>query len=151
MCNQEVAHVYFDFFFFLSFFFFFFGAAAASAPSRLSQRTRSTERRAKRLSLAGTRCQGAYDVEVRSTGQRAVALNEAVLEKTATGHTVRLGVAIDGRPWTTYAADGLIVATPTGSTAYSLSARGPIVSIASGAQPMIGAPVRAFSAAAAGL
>jgi NAD+ kinase len=67
-------------------------------------------------------------VRVRSTGVTALALNEAVLEKTATGHTVRLAVAIDGHPWTTYAADGLIVATPTGSTAYSLSARGPIVS-----------------------
>jgi NAD+ kinase len=66
-------------------------------------------------------------VRVRSTGVSALALNEAVLEKTATGHTVRLAVSIDGHPWTTYAADGLIVATPTGSTAYSLSARGPIV------------------------
>ncbi|MEO7556976.1 MAG: NAD(+)/NADH kinase [Acidimicrobiales bacterium] len=67
------------------------------------------------------------DVSVRSTGATALALNEAVLEKTATGHTVRLAVHIDGERWTTYAADGLIVATPTGSTAYSLSARGPIV------------------------
>jgi NAD+ kinase len=67
------------------------------------------------------------DVRVESSGAQALALNEAVLEKTATGHTVRLAVGIDGEQWTTYAADGLIVATPTGSTAYSLSARGPIV------------------------
>lgn len=56
-----------------------------------------------------------------------VALNEAVLEKTASGHTVRLDVELDGARFTPYAADGLIVATPTGSTAYAFSARGPIV------------------------
>jgi NAD+ kinase len=56
------------------------------------------------------------------------ALNEAVVEKQEPGHTVRLLVHIDGAPFTSYAADGLIVATPTGSTAYSLSARGPVVS-----------------------
>jgi len=60
--------------------------------------------------------------------QRWRALNEAVVEKMAAGHTVRLLASIDGAPFTSYAADGLIVATPTGSTAYSLSARGPIVS-----------------------
>lgn len=56
------------------------------------------------------------------------ALNEAVLEKNESTHTVRLVVAIDGEAFTSYVADGLIIATPTGSTAYSLSARGPIVS-----------------------
>ena len=64
----------------------------------------------------------------RPAGQRWRALNEGVLEKHEAGHTVRLAVSIDGAPFTSYAADGLIVATPTGSTAYSLSARGPVVS-----------------------
>jgi NAD+ kinase len=73
----------------------------------------------------------AVDVDVRSSATepgRETALNEAVIEKTAPGHTVRLDVTLNGAPFTSYAADGLIVATPTGSTAYSLSARGPIVS-----------------------
>jgi NAD+ kinase len=60
--------------------------------------------------------------------QEHVAFNEAVLEKTPMGHTVRLSVDVDDEFFTTYAADGLIVATPTGSTAYAFSARGPIVS-----------------------
>lgn len=57
-----------------------------------------------------------------------LALNEAVMEKTEPGHTVRLAASIAGRPFVTYAADGVLVATPTGSTAYNLSARGPILS-----------------------
>jgi NAD+ kinase len=59
---------------------------------------------------------------------RWYALNEAVVEKVHTGRLARLEVDINGTFFTTYAADGVIVATPTGSTAYSFSARGPIVS-----------------------
>ncbi len=62
-----------------------------------------------------------------ASAEVVVGLNELVVEKTPSGHTVRIAVDIDGRFFTTYATDGLIVATPTGSTAYALSVRGPIV------------------------
>ena len=68
------------------------------------------------------------EIVVDPPGTRYRALNEGVIEKRESGHTVRLLVSIAGTVFTSYATDGLIVATPTGSTAYSLSARGPIVS-----------------------
>ena len=73
------------------------------------------------LAVSLTRC----GAEHRQTW---TALNEGVVEKQEAGHTIRLQVWIDGTPFTSYAADGLILATPTGSTAYSLSARGPVLS-----------------------
>jgi NAD+ kinase len=56
------------------------------------------------------------------------ALNDLVVQRPAGGHTVRMEVSVNGVPFLTFAADSLILATPTGSTAYNLSARGPIVS-----------------------
>ena len=70
------------------------------------------------------------DVVVHRAGaepERLTALNEAVIEKSEMGHTVRLDVQLDGLPFTSYVSDGLILATPTGSTAYAFSVRGPII------------------------
>jgi len=67
---------------------------------------------------------------VRQSGEEVDAghaLNEALVERDESGRTVRLGVTIDNEFFIAYSADGIIVASPTGSTAYSLSARGPIV------------------------
>jgi NAD+ kinase len=55
------------------------------------------------------------------------AMNEVMVEKLTRHRLVRLAVHVDEEYVTTFSADGVIVATPTGSTAYSFSARGPIV------------------------
>ncbi|MFJ8187663.1 NAD(+)/NADH kinase [Streptomyces sp. NPDC096105] len=56
------------------------------------------------------------------------ALNDVVLEKLARDRQVSVGVYISGRLLASYSADALLVATPTGSTAYSFAAGGPVVS-----------------------
>jgi NAD+ kinase len=55
------------------------------------------------------------------------ALNDFVLHKGGFARVVRLGITVDGASLGSYACDGVVICTPTGSTAYSLSAGGPVV------------------------
>lgn len=59
--------------------------------------------------------------------QQWIALNDVVLHKGGFARVVGMRVAANGDPIATYAADGIVLSTPTGSTAYSLSAGGPVV------------------------
>ena len=93
--------------------------------------------------------QGAYTIEKRNTlsitcnGKSYVGINEAVVYRNGVSHILSLRVSFDGQEIETLRADGLIVSTPTGSTAYNLSAGGPIVAPLS--KTMLVTPICAHS------
>lgn len=60
----------------------------------------------------------------------AFALNEVVIERAHAGHMVRVKTFVADEEFLTYSADGVMVATPTGSTGYNFSAGGPVVDTA---------------------
>ena len=72
----------------------------------------------------------ALDVVMSSGGEevaRTWALNEAAVEKAARERMLEVVVEVDGRPLSTFGCDGVVMSTPTGSTAYAFSAGGPVV------------------------
>jgi NAD+ kinase len=66
-------------------------------------------------------------VDSRVAGERVTAFNDIAVVRVP-GGTARVSLQVGGQPFVSYAADAVVVATPTGSTAYSFSAGGPIVS-----------------------
>ena len=79
---------------------------------------------------------------VAGAGARFVALNDAAIVRGAEARVLHLDVAVDGLHLASYIADGVVVATPTGSTAYSFSAGGPILDPT--ARNLIVTPVAAY-------
>jgi NAD+ kinase len=70
------------------------------------------------------------DVTVKLEGKevyRTWALNEATVEKSASERMLEVVVEVDGRPLSSFGCDGIVMSTPTGSTAYAFSAGGPVV------------------------
>lgn len=70
------------------------------------------------------------DVSVRVDGKEVYsgwALNEATVEKSARERMLEVVVEVDGRPLSSFGCDGIVMSTPTGSTAYAFSAGGPVV------------------------
>lgn len=82
------------------------------------------------------------DVSVQREGRQIytnLGLNDAVIREGPISHVIHLKIASDGRHLADIAGDGVIIATPTGSTAYSLSAGGPVVEPV--AQTMVVCPI----------
>ena len=97
---------------------FLAGAGPEQAEEALRRLVRGHFTVEKRLALTA---------RIGDDGPQALAVNDVVIHKGGVARVIRLSVAVDGEQVGTYSADGIIIATPTGSTAYSLSAGGPIV------------------------
>ena len=97
---------------------FLAGAGPETAEDALRKLVRGQYTVERRLALS---------VRIGDDGPHALAVNDVVVHKGGVARVIRVGVLVDGEPVGTYSADGVIIATPTGSTAYSLSAGGPIV------------------------
>ncbi|MEP7360480.1 MAG: NAD(+)/NADH kinase [Chloroflexota bacterium] len=88
-----------------------------------------------------TRGAGAH-ADASATAGRFAALNDAAIVRGAEARVLRLAVDVDDSHLATYVADGVVVATPTGSTAYSFSAGGPILDPT--ARNLIVTPIAAY-------
>lgn len=100
---------------------FLTGAAAPEVESAFRRLAAGQYRADARLALS------ARVVGPAGPGPEWLALNDMVVHKGGFARVVRLEVEVNGEPLGAYAADGVVISTPTGSTAYSLSAGGPIV------------------------
>jgi NAD+ kinase len=73
----------------------------------------------------------ALQVRVKDAADRVIydtwALNEATVEKASRERMLEVVIEIDGRPLSSFGCDGVVVSTPTGSTAYNFSAGGPVI------------------------
>lgn len=87
--------------------------------------------------------QSRMTVMARAGSVSATGVNDVVVEKVDSTRLVGLDVNVDGTHFATYQADGLVIATPTGSTAYSFSAGGPLID--PGVDALVMTPVAAHS------
>ena len=103
------------------------GFLAETEPEAVEEMLTAVEKRQyeveERLTLDAT----VLDAEGRPTGGGTWALNEVSVEKVERSRVLDVVLEVDGHPLTSFGCDGILCATPTGSTAYAFSAGGPVV------------------------
>ena len=98
-----------------------------------------------RMAIEGRILPGGAGGDGGDGGDRYIALNDIVIARGALARVCRLDVSIDGTHLATFIADGLVVASPTGSTGYSFSAGGPILDPVS--RNLVVTPIAAYLSA----